>query len=240
MFTAITVAAGLLAGIALRAALAARGGAGQVRAGVALVGLAFVLAATCMIGRALLAAALGVGASLTDWLVLFVAMAAGLGLAELLTRLDRAHQIPVEPAAGLRVPGAPFLVLAAALAIVPAYAATAGGGAVAPCSDFHSGGTTLVAEAHAAFPVRLRWSSAGGCPPIQATIVGVGGPITRQGERYSFEFGAVGGSGDVTDPGPARGGPLLATTCGMTYALRLTDAADHHASAQARGVTCPS
>lgn len=238
MFTVITVAAGLLAGIALRAALGAGRAAGRTRAAVVFVALAVVLSATCMVGRALLASALGVAPAFTDWLVLFLAMAAGFAVAELLTRLDRAGRLPLDPAAGRRLPGAALVVLAAVVAIVPAYLATAGGISPGPCGDFQSEGTTLLADAEAAFPVRLRWRSSGGCAPIQATIAGVGSPGTRQGDRYSFRAGATGGSGEVTDPGPPPGDRLRSATCIVTYALRLTDAAGHETAARTRAITC--
>lgn len=85
----ITLAAGLLAGIALRAALAA----GRLGAAAALVALAVVLAVTCMTGRFLLAHSLDVQPAFSDWLLLFVAMAAGLAGAELLFRLGRSGRL---------------------------------------------------------------------------------------------------------------------------------------------------
>lgn len=240
MFTVITVAAGLLSGVALRAALGAGRGPGRVRAAAVLVALAVVLSVTCMVGRALLASTLGVAPAFTDWLLLFAAMAAGLAAAELLTRLDRAGRLPLDTAAGLRLPGAALIVLAAAVAIVPAYVATVSGITANPCGDFESEGTTLLAEAETAFPVRLRWSSSGGCAPIRATIEGVGSPGTRQGDRYGFHAGATGGRGEVTDPGPPAGDRLRSGTCVVTYALRLTDAAGHETAARARAITCPA
>lgn len=92
-----------------------------------LAALAVVLAATCMAGRTLLARTLGVQPAFSDWLLLFVAIAAGLAAAEVLARLGRAGRLPVDATAGPRLPGWPALALTGALAIVIAYAITAAG-----------------------------------------------------------------------------------------------------------------
>src|SRR5262249_57520620 len=86
-FTAITLSAGLLAGVALRAALATLSVAGRACGATVLACLALVLAVTCMVGRTLLAGSLGLHPAFSDWLVLFAAIAVGLAVAELLSRL---------------------------------------------------------------------------------------------------------------------------------------------------------
>ena len=223
--------------MALRGALAALGGgASRTWAAAVLAGLAAVLVVTCMAGRSLLAGALGVDPAFSDWLVLFVALAAGLGGAELLVRLARAGRLPLDPAAGLRLPRWPLLVLTAAVAIVPAYAVTAAGAGQAACTDFDGASTTLVAQSDGGFPVRLRWSSDGGCAPIQGTITAAGVPVGGRAAVYNARFPVSGGSGTVDDRGPSR----QVRVCGVAYTLRLTDARGHQVAARAGAITCPS
>lgn len=228
----------MLAGVALRAALAALSVAGRAWGAMVLACLALVLAVTCMVGRTLLAGSLGLHPAFSDWLVLFAAIAAGLTVAELLGRLGRAGRLPADPAAGLRLPGWPVLVLTAVAATVPAYAVTAAGVTQASCTDFDSTRTQLTAQSDRGFPVRLSWSSAGGCEPIDATIVAVGSPVSGGGRRYRASLALHGGSGSVEVRGPSPQDQLFADKCAVTYTLRLVDAQGHETKAQAKAVTC--
>src|SRR5262249_29382219 len=119
---------------------------------------------------------------------------------------------------------------------VPAYAVTAAGSGQAACADFESANTALEAQSDGGFPVRLRWSSAGGCPPVQGAITAAGVPVGGRPAPYSARFPVSGGSGTVEDRGPSR----QVRVCGVAYTLRLTDARGHQTTARAGAITCPS